>query len=182
VRLPNKKWRNAEIISVSSSFDLAALRTGWVTDVFASLRVEDKYPIIPTPGEDLFTFGYSYEKGGVKGWDTAGLVLPLKNFRDQFYSKVQMDVSPGSSGSAIFDRTKLLVGVLTKGEETRRIFKDSLDEFFGATDIYALNGNAIAHFINEGKVKFNTWQPTRRFMPHEAVRHAKKVTVLVACL
>lgn len=183
VRLPNKEWRNAEISLVSSSFDLAILKTDWATDVFASLSVtEDDYPIIPTPGDDIFTYGYSYEKAGMEGWGRVGLVLPLENFLDLEYSKIQMDVGPGSSGSAIFDRTNLLVGILTRGKGTQRIFKDSLDEYFGATDIYALNGNAIAQFINEGGSKFSTWQADGWFMPHEVIRHAVEVTVLVACL
>jgi len=74
VRLPNKEWRNAEISLVSSSFDLAILKTDWATDVFASLSVtEDDYPIIPTPGDDIITYGYSYEKAGMEGWGRVGL-------------------------------------------------------------------------------------------------------------
>ena len=94
---------------------------------------------------------------------------------DGFLEVIQLQAT------SILDRTKLLVGVLTKGVKTQRIFKNSLEEFFGATDIYALNGNAIAHFINEGDVNFNTWEPTERFMPHEVVGHARNFTVLVAC-
>ena len=75
IQLPNKKVVSGSIIAKSSVFDIAAIRTNTQTKRFAALPVQNKYPIIPAGGADVFTYGYSIAKRGLDGWPIAGLII-----------------------------------------------------------------------------------------------------------
>ena len=92
-----------------------------------------------------------------------------------------MDVSPGSSGSAVLGRHNLLVGIVTAGKELGKFPDPKWGEYFGTKEIYILNGNAITHFINETNIYATTWEPKSAFMPMTVMKHAMEITSLIIC-
>ncbi len=179
--LPNRTKIYGSLISVSSKYDLAAIKTKYNTDRFAALRVSQKFPLIPVDNEEIFSFGFSYfERENFRGWGVMGHVISLPSANRDFSFPLRIDVTPGSSGSPVIGRDMLLVGVITAGQEFGDL-PDEMGGYYGDNLIYALNGNAITSFINEHNLYMNIWEPTKRFMPFTIFDHLQKITSLIIC-
>jgi len=190
VRLPEGEVVPATILAVhKGEADLAALRTGRVTDSFASLRIyQGGRTSLPSSPEDVFTAGFSYpEKNKFKlqmrwGQITGFVDKNRKKVGLSEFNVARIDADPGASGSAVLDYSGLLIGV---------VYARSIDQFgesdkmatygYGRHEVYMLNNDAIVEFANENNLHLSAWDKGVLQDPVFILGHLQAITGMAFC-
>jgi S1-C subfamily serine protease len=176
-----KQVHQATVIAVSEEYDLAALKTGATTEEFGSLATADEtlHPvIINKSGWELFSFGYP---NGQKTQErTVGLSIGTSNYNDPpFIGFVTLNATNGSSGSAIMDRSALLLGIVTA-----RVGQDTYKNGENINDSQVIayhNLNAIVSFANRHNLQINHYPRKEFHDPGFVMLHASRITGQIFC-
>ena len=176
-----KRVYQATVIALSEEYDLAALKTGATTEVFGSLATVDGtlYPsMIDKSGLELFSFGYPNGQK-TQEW-TVGQSIGTSNYNDPpFVGFVTLNATNGSSGSAIMDRSALVLGIVIArvGQDT---YKEG--EIINDNQVIAYhNLNVIISFANKHNIQINHYPRKEFHNPGVAMGHASRITGQIFC-
>lgn len=176
-----KQVHQATVIAVSNEYDLAALKTGATTEEFGSIATDEAsmFPvIINESGWELFSFGYP--KGQKKQDWTVGLSIGNSHYNEPpFIGFAKLNATNGSSGSAIMDRSALVLGIVTA-----RVGKDTYEKDKKINDSQVIayhNLNAIVSFANKHHIKINHYSRMEFHDPSFVMLHASKITGQIFC-
>lgn len=185
-RTANGVWHPVKVLAVATGSDIAAASIQKKVGAFASIRVfgQTGSVSVPEPTEDIFSAGFSAPaRNKFKLQTKWGQIQPWSDPNERpFVQRMRMDAYPGASGSAILDYGGLLVGILFAGS-TRAAPDVSSFRAAGYGDkwIFFYNNNAIVEFANSHKLDYSAWGEWKRQDPLFIARHARDITVLVAC-
>ena len=185
-RTANGIWHPVKVLAVSKGSDIAAASIEKNVDAFASIRVfgETGSVSVPEPTEDIFSAGFSAPtRNKFKLQTKWGQIQPWSDPNERpFVQRMRMDAYPGASGSAILDYGGLLVGILFAGSTQATPDVSGMRAAgYGDKWIFFYNNNAIVEFANRHKLSYSAWGEWKRQDPMFIARHAREITVLVAC-
>ncbi len=179
-------WHKVTLLAVDTNADLAAGSIKRSVDAFAAIRVHGGtgYVSVPEAIEDIFSAGFSApEKNSFRLQTKWGQIQPWGDPNKRpFIQRMRMDAFPGASGSPILDYAGLLVGILFAGSVQPAPDINSMRSAgYGDKWIFFYNNNAIIEFANREKLSYSVWGGGERKDPMFIARHARRITVLLAC-
>lgn len=179
-------WHTVELLALDTNADIAAGSIKKSVDSFASIRVHGStgYVSVPEETEDVFSAGFSApDRNRLKLQTKWGQIQAWNDPNERpFIQRMRMDAFPGASGSPILDYAGLLVGILFAGSKYPAPDINSLrTSGYGDKWIFFYNNNAIVEFANKEKLSYSAWGEWERKDPIFIARHARRITVLLAC-
>lgn len=177
----NSQIYPAEIIAKSDSYDIAALRTSTTQQYYGSLATHPNslYPVIIDTEFDIFTFGYSKsirEQVWANGLTTANRFHNVK----PYIGEATLNISHGSSGSALLDRSALVLGIVFGGVAGEDKYIEG-EPLVSEQTIFYHNLNAIVHFAISNNIQIRHSPREYQYSPTFVMTHANRITGMILC-
>lgn len=176
-----KEKHKSKILAISEEYDIAAIRTGSKAKYIGALAVHpgSTDPVMMNTDWDVFSFGYS--QGGEEQFFARGIALENDKYNDfPFIGAAELNVTSGASGSALIDKSALVLGIVFA-----RVGADYFnpDQQWNEKNnlIMYYNLNAILHFTNKHDIYIRyDYRNNYQAIPF-IILHAERVTGKIVC-
>ena len=158
----DEKWVRAKIHAVNPLLDLAILELSEPTTHLARLA-----------NDSTFSVGESVAQYGLVDWERQEIDMSLSTGQIietipelSGWGASNMAVIKGDSGSAVFNATGEVIGVLLRGNHEQSFFR---------------RASELEGFLKASRISYKTAQSTEPLTPKEMIQRVEPLTTLVAC-
>ena len=177
----NKNKHRSEIIAISHDYDIAAISTGSKATYIGALAVhpEIKAPVMMDTNWDVLSFGYSMS--GDEQFFANGTALANNIYNDPpFIGFAELNITFGASGSALLDRSALVLGIVF-GKKGDDYFNPDIKWGMPINTIVYHNLNAILDFANKNNIYIRYDYRVSYHPISFVLLHAERITGKIIC-